>query len=255
MKIKALLAVLFFLSMIVVTVQADKTTIDIVVISEDDITGYINATSVNGSVSYFIEGVEVKGEFSSVWNHISSNYGLAEKNYIYADKAYVLAKNTNDTVIALSFVVENNTHKIYMLRDELVAFQNHYIDFRNYTIYTIELLEHDISSNEENISELYEWFSDLQDDYYELYDKHMRLQDFCDTLQFHIYLLLIPIFGFIICFFMVIFVFRKQHKWINNKFNKKFEFSERINEIDNAIKKFEEGNDKNESERDRKNIE
>ena len=54
-----------------VSVQSgEETTLDIVVITEEDIDAYFNATA-GGNVSIWIDGVEVKGEFISIWDFLN----------------------------------------------------------------------------------------------------------------------------------------------------------------------------------------
>jgi len=200
---------LLSLSFMVASVNAEATTIDIIVIGEDDVTGYINGTAVNGSVYYYIDGIEVKGEFGDVWSSISSArrlakdaYSFAGMAYAYAGNAYQLAKNTNDTVVELTFIVENNTHFIYLLRDELVAFENDYLVFKKDTNKSFNTVEYKINQNSGLIKVIENDVNGL-----EVKDKQ---------LEQNMHLLLIPIFGVLACFGMVIWVFHKQKIYIDN---------------------------------------
>ena len=200
---------------IIPQVSAEDTTIDIIVIGDDDVTGYINGTAINGSVYYYIDGIEVKGEFGDVWHSISSTRGLAKDAhsfagmaYSYADNAYQLAKNTNNTVVELTFIVENNTYRIFMLRDELIAFEDDYLIFKEDTNKSFNTVEYKINQNSGLIKVIE---NDIE---------HLETKD--KQLEQNMYLLLIPIFAFLACFGVVIWVFHVQKKYID-RHDKKLE--------------------------------
>lgn len=207
-----------------------ETTVDIVIIGEEDVTGYINGTATNGSVYYYIDGIEVKGEFGDVWNSISSAHSLARdahsfagQAYSYAGSAYQLAKNTNDTVVELIFIVENNTYKIFMLHDELVAFEDDYIIFKKDINKSFNTVEYKISQNSGLIRVIE---NDIE---------HLETRD--KELEQNMYLLLIPIFGFLVCFGMVIWVFRKQKTYIDNRSKKLEKYIDMQLFLDKQIKR------------------
>jgi len=190
--------------------NVDDTYIDIVLISENNVTGFINGTSVNGSVYYYIDGIEVKGEFNNIWDTIMSTRKIAVdarssagNAYFYADSAFRLARDTNNTVVSLSYIVDNNTYKIFMLRDELVSFENDYIIFKDDTMNYIALFEHNIGENKKQINSLSTDLSLLQSRY--------------EELKIIVFSIIGILFLFIFCFFVLIWIFNKQKKYIDNR--------------------------------------
>ena len=210
---------LLFLFAIPQVIAENNTTIDIIVIGgndvtgyinstacDGDVTGYINGTAINGSVSYYIDGVEVKGEFDDVWASISRVRGMAQDAYSFAGNAYLYAENNHNTIVELSLTVGNNTNKIYMLRDELVAFENDYIIFKSDTNINISYMKYDITENAVGIHDLNMGLSNLR-------EKH-------NTLEFEFHLMFIPVFGFLVCFGVIIWVFHKQKHYIDHRYKK-----------------------------------
>jgi len=122
---------LFFSTMLVTPAYAEDTTITVVIASDGNIIGYINGTAINGSVFYYIDGIEVIGEFADLWTKISDVEDSAHSAYNFANSAYFLAWNTNNTLMLVKADVENNIAKIYLLRDELIAFEDDYLVFKN----------------------------------------------------------------------------------------------------------------------------
>ena len=192
--------------MLAMQVNAEITTIDIIVIGDDGVTGYINGTAINGSVNYYIDGIEVKGEFDDVWASISRVRGMAQDAYSFAGNAYLYAENNHNAIVELTLTSENNTNKIYMLRDELVAFENDYLVFKNDTNTTFSLMEYEMMQNSMGIH-------DLNDELSALRERH-------NTLELGFYLILISLFGLLVCFGMVIWIFRKQKRYINSHYKK-----------------------------------
>ena len=125
---------LLFSSVLITQVCADEgTTVDVTIVSNENITGYINSTSINGSVYYYIDGIEVSSEFESIWSKIGRAQRSADNAYGFAGLAYGFATNNNNAIIVLTSDLENNSIKIYMIRDELIAFEDEYINFKNET--------------------------------------------------------------------------------------------------------------------------
>jgi len=165
-KISLILLGFIILMFIVPHIKAEDTTVDIIVIGEGNVTGYINCTSINGSVSYYIDGREVRGEFDKVWNSISKVRKTAQRARSLAGSAYRYADNNHDDIIELSMISENNTDKIYILHDELVAFENDYIVFKNNTNTTFTQIIYKINSLEGDVANLQEKYNTLEQRFY-----------------------------------------------------------------------------------------
>ena len=125
---------LLFSSVLITQVYADEgTTVNVTVVSNENITGYLNSTSINGSVYYYIDGIEVSSEFENIWSKIGRAQRSANNAYGFAGLAYGFATNNNNAILVLTSDLENNSVKIYMIRDELIAFEDDYINFKNET--------------------------------------------------------------------------------------------------------------------------
>jgi len=177
----------------------EDTTIDIIVISEGNVTGYINCTAINGSVSYYIDGIEVKGEFDKVWSSISGVRKTAQRARSLAGSAYRYADNNHNDIVELSIISENNTNKIYILRDELVSFENEYIVFKNNTNTTFTQITYKIKNLREDVTSLQEADKELE--------KNIRM-------------LWISIMGLLVCFGLMIWVGSKRNKKLEKKIDK-----------------------------------
>jgi len=127
------------------------TTITINVVTDENVTASFNTTA-NGTVNYWIDGIEVIGEFSELWSKMGTVEDFAHSAYNYANTAYFLAWNTNNTLMVVKADVENNTAKIYMLRDEIIAFENDYFIFKNNTLVFKNETNSNISSLQENMT-------------------------------------------------------------------------------------------------------
>lgn len=132
-KIIALFAVLLLTLTFSQNIQAEDTEhdtkININLITSENLTAYINGTA-DGNVQYYIDGIEVTEEFVALWaqlrklnSRISSVRSSANKAWNYADQIYTYC--------------DDNNQKIYILRDEIIAFQYDYIIFKNETNNTI----------------------------------------------------------------------------------------------------------------------
>jgi len=134
------------------TAVADNT-ITVEVYSDGDITGWINATA-NGSIVFYIQGVDILGEINSLWSAVRSAKSKANTAYSKANKAYIIAKSNSGKISLMEADIQNNTAKIYILRDELVSFENEYIKFKNQTLNNITMLQLELDSQSEAISSL-----------------------------------------------------------------------------------------------------
>jgi len=148
--ITALIIFFFFFSQIAV---ADDT-ITVEIYSNGDITGWINATA-NGSTVFYIQGIDILGEIDSLWSAVKSAKSKAGSAYSKASKAYILAKSNSGKISLMEADIQNNTAKIYILRDELVSFENDYIKFKNCTLNNITLLQLELSNQSKAITTLH----------------------------------------------------------------------------------------------------
>jgi len=202
---KEILVILGFVVLVLALPQikaedtTEDTTVDIIVIGEGNVTGYINCTSVNGSVSYYIDGIEVKGEFDKVWSSISRVRKTAQRAHSLAGSAYRYADNNHDDIVELLIISENNTNKIYILRDELVSFENEYIVFKNNTNTTFTQITYRIKNLREDVT---------------------SLQEADKELEKNIHMLWISIMGLLVCFGLMIWVGSKRNKKLEKKIDK-----------------------------------
>lgn len=146
----------------------ENTKVEVYVITEENLTAFFNGTAINGSVSYFIDGIEVKGEFISIWKiiedlkqGISSNHQIATFALSQAGDAWKLANENNDTLgehsytLAVHYDTINDTYnKLYLLKDEVVAFEDHYLIFENKTNTTLNAQENQINSLQAELDDL-----------------------------------------------------------------------------------------------------
>jgi len=136
------------------TALADDT-ITVEIYSDADITGWVNATA-NGSIVFYIQGIDILNEIDSLWSAVKSAKSKASSAYSKANKAYVIAKSNSGKISLMEADIQNNTAKIYILRDELVSFENDYIKFKNCTLSNITLLQLELNDQKEAISNLHE---------------------------------------------------------------------------------------------------
>ena len=130
--------IIFFFFFSQIAVADDTITVEIY--SDKDITGWINATA-NGSVVFYIQGVDILSEINSLWSAVKSAKSKASSAYSKASRAYAIAKSNSGKISLMEADIQNNTVKIYILRDELISFENDYIKFKNHTLNNITLLQ------------------------------------------------------------------------------------------------------------------
>ena len=173
------------------TALADDT-ITVEIYSDADITGWVNATA-NGSIVFYIQGIDILNEIDSLWSAVKSAKSKASSAYSKASKAYILAKSNSGKISLMEADIQNNTAKIYILRDELVSFENDYIKFKNCTLNNITLLQIDMAlmqlEFDNKISELNESFNNYK--------------------QFMNYALLIIVILICILYVLLVYIIRK----------------------------------------------
>lgn len=164
------------------------TTITIYVVTDGNITASFNAKA-NGSVNYWLDGIEVLGEFTSLWEAIvgtgngikeldegmHGNYLLVSQaytdinklkdgvhsNFFLASGAHTLAlqnegelEEHNQTLLIHYDAINDTYTKLYVLRDEVVSFEAHYLNFENETNNTLGTYGEDIAFHEGEINTL-----------------------------------------------------------------------------------------------------
>jgi len=159
MRTWAITLIIFSFLLSQIAVADDTITVEIY--SDADITGWVNATA-NGSIVFYIQGIDILNEIDSLWSAVKSAKSKASSAYSKASKAYILAKSNSGKISLMEADIQNNTAKIYILRDELVSFENDYIKFKNCTLNNITLLQLELNDQKEAISNLHENFNNYK---------------------------------------------------------------------------------------------
>ena len=163
------------LSLPVMHVSAEgDTEITVVVVGDGNVTGYINGTANNGSVYYYIDGIEVSGEFADVWDAIisakekaSDAHDLASSAYCLANTAWVIAKDNEGRIAAIETNLSNLEVMIWMLRDEVIAFEEDYIVFKNGTRANFTMVNSRIDTANDRIDDLYLLLNEKEEQLYQ----------------------------------------------------------------------------------------
>lgn len=135
--------------------------------TDGDIEAFFDGKA-NGSITYYVDGIEVKSEFSDIWGCLNdikgdldqiSNYALtafansndnAEKIKKHAEEL-----NTHDATLSWhTFAINDTMYKVAFLGNEIVAFEGAYFNFVNETNSTFSEHSSNIDSNSEEIDVL-----------------------------------------------------------------------------------------------------
>jgi len=176
-KIVMIISLLLIPAAFGMTAQADgseETTVDVYVVTDGDLTAYLDGEA-GGNIYYYIDGIEVKGEFSNIYDllsilksDISENskiasqaVGMAEAALLHADDNQMGIESNDDELenhtftLALHYDAINDTYnKLYILRDEVVAFESRYFDFENETNSTLNAQENQIGLLQAKLDDL-----------------------------------------------------------------------------------------------------
>jgi len=162
-----------------VSAGENDTNMDIMVITDGNVTAYFNA-SAGGTVNYWIEDVEVRNEFQKIWDAMGDNdifllnsindidikvqdaKFTAEQAYLMSNNNYLLIKDNSDTLIDHNDSINELFNRTVLLINELAAFEGDYVNFKN----------------EVNVN-----FTSLYDLIDELKSNQVLLQDQVDNLQ------------------------------------------------------------------------
>lgn len=169
------------------TINAEETKKDTIlgvhVITDENLTAYING-SAGGDVDYYIDGIEVSAEFMALWakinkldNEIDDVDGKANQAWGYANHAYSYSDDNNQKINENNNTLKNHaytlsTHynaindtynKIYILKDEVVSFENHYLKFEDKTNNTLNNQSVTIGQQGSMINDLHDTNLGLQE--------------------------------------------------------------------------------------------
>ena len=156
------LPILITFSFLLSQIAVAEDTLTVQIYSDKDITGWINATA-NGSVVFYIQGIDILNEINSLWPAIKNAKSKANSAYSKASKAYIIAKSNSGKISLMEANIQNNTAKIYILKDELISFENNYIEFKNQTLSNISLLQLQLNNQNRTISELSENYTKFKE--------------------------------------------------------------------------------------------
>jgi len=159
---RAWIPILITFSLFLSQISVADDTITVEIYSDKDINGWINATSNNGSVVFYIQGVDILNEINSLWSAVKSTKNKAHSAYSKANKAYIIAKSNSGKISLMEADIQNNTARIYILKDEIVSFEDDYIKFKNHTLSNITLLQLQLNNQKKEISTLREKFDNYK---------------------------------------------------------------------------------------------
>lgn len=144
--------------------------LDVYVEADGNVNASFDATA-GGDVNYWIDGIEVKGEFISIWeamgefdtvwdfiNHLNEQLGQTDAK---ADEAYELADNAFGYAASAYSYAQNNDQRIKenatiltVLFNEVVLFEEDYSDFKNETHLNFTSVKDTLDDHEVRISNL-----------------------------------------------------------------------------------------------------
>jgi len=134
--------------------QAEGTTYtDIVIVSDQDIIANITANA-NDTAIIYIDGIPIESMIEDLQKQIDSVNSLAVSTWQLSNDAWLLALRNNQSLMVLRDNVNNNTMKLYILRGELISFENEYLNFKNESLILFETLNSNVDTNTANILKL-----------------------------------------------------------------------------------------------------
>ena len=134
--------------------QAGGTTYtDIVIVSDQDIIANITANA-NDTTIIYIDGIPIESKIKDLQKQIDSVNSLAVSTWQLSNDAWLLAFRNNQSLMVLRDNVDNNTMKLYILRGELISFENEYLNFKNESLILFETLNGNVDTNTANILKL-----------------------------------------------------------------------------------------------------
>ncbi|NIA04313.1 MAG: hypothetical protein GWP09_03095 [Nitrospiraceae bacterium] len=156
MRSKVILLTLTLLlgSMIPVSAGASDTYTTIIITSDENVTANVSVNSINGSAVIYVDGVPLQTTISNIYHSIHNVNGRAISAYRLANNAWIISTNNSKNILLLKEDIGNNTIHLYLLRNELIIFENNYIQFKNRTEYDIGFLNSAVSNNSVKILKL-----------------------------------------------------------------------------------------------------
>jgi len=133
--------------------QAETTYTDIVIVSDQDIIANITANA-NDTAIVYVDGIPIESKIEDLQKQIDSINSLAVSTWHLSNDAWLLALRNNQTLMVLRDEVDNNTMKLYILRGELIGFENEYLNFKNESLILFKTLNDSVNANTVNISKL-----------------------------------------------------------------------------------------------------
>ena len=148
-------------------------------------TGNVNASfdaDAGGDVNYWIDGIEVKGEFVNLWDALSTldsdiytvinslntkineNNGLAADAFNYADQAFSYASDNDVKINNNNKSINDLLLKTLIILDELVRFEENYTVFKEETHLNFTDVKDTLNDHETRITDLELRVSDLESD-------------------------------------------------------------------------------------------
>ena len=126
---------------------------DIVIVSDQDIIANITANA-NDTAIIYIDGIPIESMIEDLQKQIDSVNSLAVSTWQLSNDAWLLALRNNQSLMVLRDNVNNNTMKLYILRGELISFENEYLNFKNESLILFETLNSNVDTNTANILKL-----------------------------------------------------------------------------------------------------
>ncbi|NIA03800.1 MAG: hypothetical protein GWP09_00435 [Nitrospiraceae bacterium] len=157
MRSKVILLTLTLLLGSIISISAgasNNTFSTIIITSDENITANVSVNSINGSAVIYVDGIPLQTTISNIYHSIHNVNGRAISAYRLANNAWIISTNNSKNILLLKEDIGNNTIRLYLLRDELVAFENNYIQFKNRTEYDIGFLNNAINNNSVKILNL-----------------------------------------------------------------------------------------------------
>jgi len=140
--------------------SAETTYTDITIVSDQNVTANVTAVA-NGTAVVYVDGIAVKEEIGRLWKSLQSVDGRAHSAWRIGNDAWLLALRNNQSVVLLQGKVENNTVRLFVLRDELVGFESEYLSFKNSSTTMFQHLNGSVEANANKFTNLNETVSML----------------------------------------------------------------------------------------------
>ena len=155
------------ISIVSVGAAEDDTNMSVYIETSGDVNASFNATA-GGNVTYWIDGIEVRGEFENIWDAIAyyrrelsdtietANYAyfIATSNSIRLQKDEEKLEEHNQTLLIHYALINDTIANLLILRDEVIGFENEYFNYVNKTDATLETYKENLEVHEEEIASL-----------------------------------------------------------------------------------------------------